>query len=404
MLGLAMFAASTVTAVGVATAGTAGAAAANKSTYLIGQAVWNTPTISPNTRYPGTNAAIRTINAAGGVNGHPIKLDQCLATDANSGVACASQFVKDGVIATVTDLNIIAEVAYTQAMAAAGIPEIDPYISTAPALSSPNVFLIDGGSAEIYASMAPYMKLKGYKTYNVIYGVSASANANIAIIDKAAAYYSLTKIGSTGIPLTSADYQPYVAQAAATKADANPFLGAPFMTNLLLGASESLAEPLVIGVSANQMSKAMLQKFGAPGGSLVNAMLPAALPPLSASKTYPGLLIPGKSIASYYKATKDPNAAPDVLTGFATMAWLDVYTFQKIAKTITGTVNAASMMTALNNAKNVNLLGVIKWTPSAQGPTGFARISNPYEYFSTVKNGQEVLFQKKPVNVMTPFK
>jgi ABC-type branched-subunit amino acid transport system substrate-binding protein len=404
MLGLAMITASTLTAVGVATTGIAGAAAAKGTPILIGEALWNNPSADPQFRYPGTNAAIRTFNAQGGVNGHPIQLDKCLATDANSGVACAAQFVKDGVVATVTDLNLQAEVAYTQALAAAGIPEIDPYVSSPQALASPNVFLINGGSAAIYAVEPAMMKLAGYKTYGIVAFNSAGAAAVEGYINKAASYYGLTQLGTTTFPLTAADLQPVVAQAAATKADAFALLTTPGLTSLFLDASETLAEPLVIAVNAGQFSQADTEKFGAPGGSLAGVILPWVLPPVSASKTYPGILVPAKSIQSYYKATKDPLAAPKALTAYGIGAWVDVYAFQKIASTISGTVTASSMMTALNNTKNLNLLGIIKWTPSAQGPPGFTRISNPYEYYITVKNGQEVLAKAKPVNSMLPFK
>jgi ABC-type branched-subunit amino acid transport system substrate-binding protein len=404
MLGVAMFTASTVTVVGLATAGTAGAAKANKSPILVGEALWNNPSAVPQYRYPGTNAAIRTLNAAGGVKGHPIQIDRCLAADANSGVACAAQFVKDGVVATVTDVNTQAEVAYTQAMAAAGIPMIDPYISSPQALASPNVFLINGGSAAVYAAEPAMMKLAGYKTYNIVAFISAAATALEPIIQKAASFYGLTQVGTTTFALTTADFQPVVAQAAASKADAQAMVTTPGMTQLFLNASETLAEPVVISVNAGQFNLQTIRKFGAPGGSLAGAILPWAIPPTSAAKKYPGVLIPAKSIQAYYKASQDTTAAPDQVTAFATGAWVDMDAFQKIASTISGDVTAASMMTALNNAKNVNLLGIIKWTPSAQGPTGFTRISNPYEYFITVKNGQEVLARTKPVNSMLPFK
>jgi hypothetical protein len=214
----------------------------------------------------------------------------------------------------------------------------------------------------------------------------------------------LTNAGSVGIPLTAADYQPYVAQAAALKADAYAGEIAPFMTNLFLGAGESLAQPLTIGLSAAQFNNPTLVKYGSPGGSLEGSLLTAPLPPQSATNKFPQMKLPAASIASYYKATKDPDASPLVLTGIATQSWVDTYAFVKIAKTISGDVTAASVTTALNNAKNVNLLGAISWTPSAQGPTGYARVSNPYEYLITVKNGKEVLWKSKPINSMTPLK
>jgi ABC-type branched-subunit amino acid transport system substrate-binding protein len=404
LLGVAMFTASTVTAVGVATAGTAGAAAANKTPYLVGEAYWNSPLVTPQSRWPGVLAAMRTINASGGINGHPLKVDTCAATDANSGTACAAQFVKDGVIATVSDEDIIAEVPYTQAMNAAGIPQIDSFVSTPTGLNSPNVFLLDGGSAEVYATVPQYGKLKNYKTYNILYGISASANANAAIVNKAAAFYQQTQLGNIGIPLTAADYQTYVAQAAATKADYQAGIIGPFQTNLLLSSSQSLAQPLVISLSAGQFSTPLLQKYGSTGGTLEGSMLIGVLPPSSTVKQYPGLATIDKSINSYYKATKDPNAAPTASTAITELAWLDVYALAKITKPVTGTLTPASVMTALQNAKNVNLLGLIKWTPNAAGPTGFTRISNPNEFLITVKNGKEVLYKSKPVNAMTPFK
>lgn len=67
-------------------------------------------------------------------------------------------------------------------------------------------------------------------------------------------------------------------------------------------------------------------------------------------------------------------------------------------------MTAAEVKPYLDTAKNISLLGLLPpWTPSRKGPSGWRRVSQPYLYLMTVKNGQVVLFQKNPVNGLLPF-
>ena len=380
--------------------GSAGGTPTFTGTLKIGMIIWNSPAIVLNVPYPGIKAAIRAINAKGGVNSQQLVFDNCEAADPNSLDACARKMVSDGVVATVRDATIIDDPSIEKILSDAGIPEIDPFLFAPASYANPNAFLLSGGAPTQFAVVPSYMKLVGLKTYHFIYGISPAANANMDIVRNAAKVSGVTEKGTaTGVALTAADYSPAVADTAAAGADITISVESPFATNLILKADQQLGKNLRFGLD-NQFTNAQAQQLGQPGGPLDKALLVDAVPPDTDTKDFPALNTYHQEVQAELQSG---DAAADIsqMQPLALLGWLDVHVLANVLKGIKGTVTAAAVKQAFESAKNLDTLGLTPpWTPSAAGPASYPRISNPWMWLFTVKNGTFVMQQTKPVNIL----
>ena len=101
------------------------------------------------------------------------------------------------------------------------------------------------------------------------------------------------------------------------------------------------------------------------------------------------------SIPAIAEFVKDMQAAgtatPANMASDGVSGWLAVYAVQAVLHGATGPFTASSLTSALNSAKNVDLKGLLTWTPSAPGPTPrFQRAAVSDVYFLTVKGGYEL--------------
>jgi ABC-type branched-subunit amino acid transport system substrate-binding protein len=246
------------------------------------------------------------------------------------------------------------------------------------------------------------MKLAGVKSIQFLPGALPTAALVENPVTTVAKKYGITITGRTEIPLTAADYTPYVSDAATAKADVYVPVIAPFMTNLLLQAMQQLGLKMRIAIGERQFSEEQYKTYGQPGGPLDGALLADVIPPISAAADYPELQRALDEIGAYYKSSNNPDAAPEKLSTVVTTAWLAVEAFAKVADAQTD-ITAASIMNGLGTMKDIDL-GLLKWTPSAKGPVGFEKASNSMQYLSTVKDGKVVMFQKDPIDALASFR
>jgi hypothetical protein len=133
-----------------------------------------------------------------------------------------------------------------------------------------------------------------------------------------------------------------------------------------------------------------------------NSLICGPFPPPSAIGQFP-FLGKLKSDLDAQNATGDTAATWTSLRGTDEWAWWDTQAFADLGKTISGTVNAASVMQALETVKNLNVGLIPPWTPSLKGPPGYTQVSNPYEYEMIIKNSESTLLSTTPVNAQALF-
>ncbi len=332
----------------------------------IGNMIYANPAVGLEMRTAGVQAAVDAINGSGGIDGRPLKLVTCEAEDTPAGEDCARELVDAGVVATVGDGNFIAEAASTAILQEAGIAQVDPFVITPDGLSSPNVFLLSPGNPATYAATVQAMDADGVKNFHYVVGNASTSQNNIDAATTAAEHYGIDTVGSmTEIPLSAADYTPFVSAAADVDADVQMAIIAPNMTDLLLQGAEQMGEPMPLAVSEGQLNGGQLEQYGA--SVLEGSTLAYVTPPLTAGDQFPVVDQFLDEVNTYYEASGNEVVAPDKVTSIAFNTWLDVQAFKEV---VTGLdeVTAATVMDAMNTVEDIELGLSHPWTPSAEAP------------------------------------
>lgn len=167
----------------------------------------------------GAEAAVRYINAHGGVNGSPIKIIPCIADGSpEASVNCANKFVDAKAVAYVSGLDVGSDAALP-VLKSAGIPYVTPTAWGLAQASDPDAFALHT-AADAFAAASIKALVDG--------GAKNIANFHYAIphSDQAEAQYNSyagklgVKLFGVGVPPAGADWSAAVATALASKPDA----------------------------------------------------------------------------------------------------------------------------------------------------------------------------------------
>jgi ABC-type branched-subunit amino acid transport system substrate-binding protein len=345
-----------------------------------------------------TKAAVRALNARGGLAGHKVELVVCNdKTDDALAAKCARQMVSEGVVAMVGQIGLEDQV--TQPiLEAAGIPEVLMRATAESTLNSKNVYLVVGGTSLSYAVVGGYFKHKLNLPYNfMISDTPGSLGLQKSLLARFKAA-GASPVSQQRVNPQQADFAPVV--AAAGKGGAQAVMGIlPYQqVELFSRAAASAGSPFkTISVQTLFTPKDADAWGGVDALDKVISVVP--LPPLNGPE--PGIAVFKKDLAAE-EATGDGDAALDkqqVGQGF--WAWLTVQALEAAVKQAKTTdVSKAGLKKAMDSAKDLDMMGLIKpWTPSKPGPPGLGRLSNDAYYVVGYKQGEPYLITPEPVSV-----
>jgi ABC-type branched-subunit amino acid transport system substrate-binding protein len=375
---------------GGATNAAASTGSATKSPILIGQVVSGagSPVFSEPQDVSAVSARIRAINAAGGLDGHPLKLDYCNdKNDPNTTISCAQKMISDHVVMLDGGGDLTGAQLVT-IMNKAGIPEVGFDAYTGAELNSPNMFLLTS-TAPGYVVAMGYLAAHHYKV-SMIGADNATALQLYAGLGAATASLKNPWISKTLVPTTVPDLSPYVQSAVKGNPTAiQSFLGTPTDYQAMVGVEKSAPGTKWVSAAANVSSVAEATANGT-AAIMQDAITFGNLLPLQ-DKSNPLISQFWSEMASYQKATGDQYAAPSQQSFGTFSAWLGLWVVQQLVKNgqlSADNMSAATVMKAFQTAKNINMEGVTPpWTPNAPGPTGETRISDQYYYLWTYTDG-----------------
>ena len=160
----------------------------------------------------GAKAAADAINAAGGVDGSPIVLENCdLKNDPNAATACGNQAVSDGVVAVVGPVSANAG-QYFPILEKAQIPVVGNVPAAAADFTSVDSFPLYGGIVSASAGLALELAtLAGSKAVSLARIDLAAASAIGIFANQALAPLGLKVINDVSIPIGAPDMSTYVA-------------------------------------------------------------------------------------------------------------------------------------------------------------------------------------------------
>ncbi|WP_310962510.1 ABC transporter substrate-binding protein [Nocardioides terrisoli] len=344
----------------------------------------------------GAKAAVAGINQRGGINGHPVKLDQCDdGNDPNKATACARKFIKDKVIAVAGGVTLFGD-KMTPILQNAGIAQIGILPIVPAEYSSPTVFPLDtAGLGTVGGGLYALKKIGAETVYIVAPYSGAASDAAIAFTEKNAAAAGLTVKGVAHVPPSATDYTQYAQAAISSGADAVFTNLAPAQLIPFTRAAQQLNAHFKLGTDG-EASPGDYKSLGMLGSSAVYA---SSYPPISGdTERFPALATYNADMDAEL-ASGDSNAEKDKRTSFTQRAWLAVSVTAQLAEKLEKP-DAAGILKALRTEKNIETGMIPAWTPSAKGPTGYRSISNGQMYLLQRDGDGDKLIENDPVDIM----
>jgi branched-chain amino acid transport system substrate-binding protein len=326
----------------------------------------------------GAKAAVASINASGGVNGHPLKLDTCdTKFDPNQEAACARQMVTDKVAAVVFPQMFFPQTSLPL-LQSAGIPTIGSTGISLQEFQTPSAFPLAGIPGWFYGVTASLAK-NGAKKISIL-GINNAASQFANQTALAAVKASgLTLVNNIAVDPTTTDFASAAARAAQGGTDGvvitmSPQAAVPAIKALRAGGYKGL-----IASVTDIVPQASVTALGSDAeGLLLTSLLALPNDPKNAS-------------SKQFMADMAKYAATAHVDGVSYEAWAATQLFAKASATLTDFTSSA-VLAAMNDLSNVDLpaLGGYQVKGVTSPLAGYPRLLHTQVEQAIVKNGQIV--------------
>jgi branched-chain amino acid transport system substrate-binding protein len=337
-------------------------------------------------------ASARALNRAGGLHGHPLAVVVCNdKTDPNLSVACARQFVDQGVVAVVGG-SCLNDALTAPILQAANIPMVAAIPLSNQAYNSPDVFVPQMPTLVSYKLLALYGHFKGLEPQAA---VGSDTSAGHSLLQDTGNTLQQVGSGFVGGPIflnqsTTTDYTPFAvtidqrrAQSVLLAITARSIL--QLMTSLVSDGTSVKAAFIAPATSLSQIAS-----IGAAGNKLVTVQ---SSPPLSDPRMSTLL----KAIKAE-EARGDLNVDPNTINDSDYAPWIGLQTLIKITKGMKD-ITGANIIAALQKSGPIKVAPFLTWNPQNHVDPNFRAITNQAGYFIGYNNGHQVLLIKHPVSL-----
>jgi ABC-type branched-subunit amino acid transport system substrate-binding protein len=342
------------------------------------------------------NAAVRGVNERGGIDGRPLKIDYCNDEgDPNKAAACARQMVDDGVVAVIRSITIAGGDQVAAILGAAGIPDVGRGALVPAEFNAPNNYLLDGGVLGAYAGVLSQFADDGGRKVFFAATEGASAPTTLSTLERMAGELGLDVAGTATIPTNTADYTPFVAniQQSGAEGAVLAFPEQPILQTVKTADQSGLEVTWLL--NGGGITEADLASL--PESQTANFIVGTGTLQLSAADDNETVKDMAADIQAQFDAG-DEDADPTKLFSTSLLAWESVHVLSQLMADL-DTVDATSIMTALDEAEDIDVGVSAPWTPSQPGPANFSRLSHPYVHLNKVEDGRLVLLTPDPLDV-----
>lgn len=326
----------------------------------------NTAAINEPEVQNAATAAVKYLNENGGLAGHQVNLINCNdGNNANTAAACARDAVQQKAIAVVggfsTNGATIAPI-----LEAAKIPWVAPVAFSANELNDEGMYPILSG-APAFAALGERAAKDGCKTISTVVYDTPTTDQSIQLID--AGIKAGGGSGSTAVkvPTTTTDFSSVAESASKTDC---AILGLP---NDQIVAVAKAGQSLGLSPKYYLLSGALNNTTITGAGGALNGAVSVQNFPLSTDKAW--------------SAAEASGAQVDWTAPYNQNTWAGYMTLAEVLKGASGTVTAATVSGALNQATDVTADGLIQ-------PTNFTK-TFPVPGLSRVFNRQVIFVQVK---------
>jgi branched-chain amino acid transport system substrate-binding protein len=335
------------------------------------------PVTFPEARQAEIAAAQYANNYLNGINGHPIQLVDCISdATAPTSARCANELISKHPLAILGAADTGtpgSEPVYLRAGLAylGGVP-FTPVEQNAPnSVQFWSLSLGDNAAASVYA-----VKTLGAKNVSVLYFNNSQGKiAGLGIIPPTLKAAGATSVKTVGIPPTSPDPSPEVAQAVSSHPDA-VYVDIPNNCGVVLKDLKSLGYTgKVIGIDPCTSPQAISSAAGGAEGMYI------ATPANSAGSEF-GVFV------SALKKYAAPNTAID---GISEVSFATVLNVRGALSTLKGTPTTKSILAAFKSGSNHPNYMSHPYTCNGQAVAKAVSICNDYYLMEQIKNGQPVI-------------
>ena len=315
-------------------------AATSGAPILIGLANNEGQAISiPEYRY-GAEAAVKYLNANGGVNGHALQLVECVDDGSPEGaVNCANKFVASHAVAYVAGIDVGADSALP-IIDGAGIPYVSEFAWGPTTMTDTNSFLFGAGLLPFY--IAPIQELKALGVTKAAYFFDNIPTGS-AFLPAAQNLSRAAGITLVPVPLNASNPDWTSAVATAQAGHVNGMWGIMQegdCTNMVRAArSAGFTGPIGAGSCSNYISTLGAQAANTLGDWPYYFPSVAADAPTTA-----------QAQLKTYQAAMVADGHAGAVQGFAGASFATMVELSEVMKAISGPVTATGLKTALQHA------------------------------------------------------
>lgn len=311
---------------------------------------------------PGIEAAVKAINAAGGIRGRPVDLELCDDQSMLSqAAACADEAASDkSIIATVSN-NTQMTPAIDPVLAQAKLAAVASIPYTPSDFTCPVVFPSEGGGLAITAGENEFPARMGLKKIAfMVFDTSGGAAATTFVNSELQALYHL-KVDSVLVPATTTDITSSVAAAIAKHPDA---VSLAIPQNLSIAATNQLRAQgytgMIIG-PAEAMSPAALKHISDPGKLYLTGSYAYSSP----------------AYQTFQQEMRRYEPAAEV-NDYALSAWVGMQEFADVMSKSSQPLTRAGVLAAFSSESHFTMRGLIPALDYTRpNPiTAFARLIN----------------------------
>jgi branched-chain amino acid transport system substrate-binding protein len=167
----------------------------------------------------GITSALKAINAAGGIDGHPLQEVSCSDNnDVNQASTCAQQAISNSSVLSFVSSSSSYGTGFEPLIQKAGMANFANLLSTAADDSSPASFPLYGGTFDSIVSAVAATQLLHAARIGVPY-MAIPAGAQLPPFITQVVKGKASVVGTQSIPITTTDFTPYAAAEISAKPD-----------------------------------------------------------------------------------------------------------------------------------------------------------------------------------------
>jgi branched-chain amino acid transport system substrate-binding protein len=317
-----------------------------------------------------------SVNAAGGINGHPVKMT---AMDDGGNPATALQDVKelvqsDHVQALVSD-GSLADGSFASYIASSGVPVVGGIAASIPFLTNPDFFAVGGNAVLQTVGLAALAKADGKHTLGVMYCSESPLCAQLVPIAKGAAQLSGLGFASATISVTAPSYAAPCLAMKGKGVDA-----------LFIADNSATVQRVVDACTQQGYRPTIVEEAGTTSSTWLNDPNFSGALVSSSNPGYTDSSNPGVSLFLAALKKYEPSLLGSSSFGYDTIyPWVAGELFVAAAKAgnLTPSSTPAEVKQALYKSKGTTLGGLSAPLPITAGEPVFS----PCYYGLTIKSG-----------------